>query len=189
MALKTYISHAAWDGLRLDYFAGNGRVRELATKHGINPGTAETRAKRERWTAQRNEFLAKKRELLTSPSPAVLPGLNPPNGCLPRAVAPPNGQNFEALNERFHKLAVPILNRVEEGLAEMADPCTPAERLALANSVRALTQTAREILGIPLVAPIKRKEKFMRRPIMPMPIEIEDPPCSPCLTPIPERSG
>ena len=185
MGRKTYISHATWDGLRLDYFAGNGTVRELATKHGINPGTAETRAKRERWTAQRNEFLTKKRELLTSPAPAMLPVMNPPNGLLPPVVAPPDGQGFAELNERFHKLALPILNRVEEGLTEMAAPSTPAERLALANAVRVLTQTAREILGIPLVAPLKRKERPIRQSFAPGP----QPNVLPCLAPISEQSA
>jgi len=183
MASKTYISPATWDGLRLDYFAGNGRVRELATKHGINPGTAETRAKRERWTAQRNEFLAKKRELLTSPSPAMLPVLDPPNGRLPPVVAPPDGQDFAALNDRFHKFAAPILDRVEEGLNELALPQTAAERLASANSIRALIQTAREILGIPLVAAIKRKERPVRRQIVAYP-ELSE---APCLAPISEQ--
>jgi len=173
MGRKSYISPAAWDALRMDYLNGNGTVRTLAVRHGINPGTAEQKCKRERWTTQRAEFLAKKRELLASPAPALLPVLNPPNGHLPPAALPPDGLNFAALNERFHALAGPILERVDEVLKELTLPQTASERLALANSVRTLTQTAREILGIPLVAAIKRKERQNKwQMVLPEPITI-----------------
>lgn len=173
MGRKTYTSPAAWDALRMDYLNGNGTVRTLAVRHGINPGTAEQKSKRGRWTTDRAEFLAKKRELLASPTPALLPVLNPPNGYLPPASSPPDGPNFSALNERFHALAEPILDRVGEALEELSLPQTAPERLALANSVRTLTQTAREILGIPLVAAIKRKESQKRwQMVIPLPVPV-----------------
>ena len=75
MGRNTYTAPATWDALRMDYLNGHGTIRGLADKHGVNPGTAEQRAKRERWTAQRSEYLAKKRELLASPAPMLLPAL------------------------------------------------------------------------------------------------------------------
>ena len=96
----------------MDYLDGNGTIRALALKHSINPGTAEQRAKRERWTARRSEVGRRNRRGWRVQL-RLMAGPNPPSGCLPPAVSLPDGPNFASLNERFHGLAAPLLERIK----------------------------------------------------------------------------
>ena len=120
-----------WLKCRRDYVEGKGFLPDMARKYGIPVGTVQTRAKREKWSTARAEFIAGKLKM---------PDLELP----PAPTTPPPDANN--LTRKLARLELQI-ERIDGMLESETNP-DALNKLATAKT--RLSEQWRIFSGIPL---------------------------------------
>jgi hypothetical protein len=187
MAGKSSIPIEKWIAIETDYIQGKGTVDELAVRHGMVISTVRNRCFGHRWHSKRKEFIERSRQNAISTQPGLVPPMNPADNHAARLQVELNPAFFLEENTNYFKKSLELLARMEDvvrkKLAKLSGQVDPDfEELASVSKVLdTILERRRIVLGIPLVAPIKRVEKNTKRGGDIVPIEAYE-------NPIPEVS-
>lgn len=171
------ISRETWTQMREDYIRGRGSLRTLAKRHGLNLGSVEKRARKDKWTALRSEYEAAQLAKLIPTPPPVLP---------PVPVAPDGAVSDEWMQARmqiYYQRNAELLDKTRTLLEMKLGDATNLGMEGLAKLTAALggiVDAENKLLGLNS----RRKEKRpYRQPVFLTPIPIDEP--TPIADPIP----
>jgi hypothetical protein len=179
-AKETY-SLERWNEIHEDYIRGIDSLEAIAIKHNMPVSTVKNRAHGMRWAKDRKEYQERKIQAAMSPQPGVLPPINPPRLSIAQMGRYPDmtadewtDRHKQYIHEGFRLLD--LAGEVVEGaLIDCRAAGTRDEKLigGLVSSLNILMERRRILMGIPLVAPIKRNDKNVKRGSDVIPIESE----------------
>lgn len=182
MAGKSSIPIEKWIAIETDYIQGKGTVDELAVRHGLVISTVRNRCFGHRWHSKRKEFIERSRQNAISTQPGLVPPMSPADNHAARLQMDLNPAFFLEENTNYFKKSLELLARTEDvlrkkltKLSTQADP-DYEELSSITRALDIVLERRRIVLGIPLVAPIKRVEKNTKRGGDIVPIETYESP-------------